>query len=401
MFSSIEEAVQDLKKGKMIIVCDDENRENEGDLVALAEHATPEVINFMVTHGKGLLCTPVDRTLAESLGFLPMVAHNTDNHETAFTVSVDHRSVKTGISAFERSATIQAIVSDDAKPEDFHRPGHVFPLVARSGGVLVRDGHTEAAVDLARLADAKPAAVICEILRDDGRMARLTELEQMAERFDLKLITVKDLIAFRKKPRVRRIVSVDLPTEYGHFRAVGYQNEAGRAAGKEAVALVKGTVDGDEPPLVRVHSECLTGDVFGSERCDCGPQLHAALRTIETHGSGVVIYLRQEGRGIGLLNKLKAYKLQEAGEDTVEANRHLGFPADMRDYGAAAAILADLGITRVQLMTNNPEKIDGLSRYGIKIVKRVPLEMPANESNRRYLQTKSEKMGHLLHVPLT
>jgi 3,4-dihydroxy 2-butanone 4-phosphate synthase/GTP cyclohydrolase II len=397
MWSSIEEAVQDLKNGKMLIVCDDENRENEGDLIALAEHATPEVINFMVTHGKGLLCTPIGFSLAQSLGFEPMVEKNTDNHETAFTASVDHRSVKTGISAFERSATIQAIISDHAKPEDFHRPGHVFPLIARKGGVLERNGHTEAAIDLAELAGAKPAAIICEILREDGRMARLPELEKMAEKFDLKIITVKDLIDYRKHHQVERIVEVDLPTEYGHFRAIGYK---GTLDGKEHVAIVKGQITGNEPTLVRLHSECLTGDVFGSERCDCGPQLHAALHAIEQRGKGVVIYLRQEGRGIGLLNKLKAYKLQEAGDDTIEANEHLGFPADMRDYGSAAEILADLGISNVQLLTNNPLKIDGLKQYGISQIERVPLELEANETNKRYLRTKAEKMGHLLHMSI-
>ncbi|MFT8317024.1 MAG: bifunctional 3,4-dihydroxy-2-butanone-4-phosphate synthase/GTP cyclohydrolase II [Sporolactobacillus sp.] len=395
MFSSIDEAVQDLKNGKIVIVCDDENRENEGDLVALAEHAVPEVINFMVTNGKGLLCTPIDWSLAQSLDFVPMVEKNTDNHETAFTVSVDYRSVKTGISAFERAATIQAIVSDNARSSDFHHPGHVFPLIARKGGVIERNGHTEAAIDLAKLAGSKPAAVICEILREDGRMARLPELQTMAEKFNLKMITVKDLIIYRKKHQVRRITEADLPTLYGHFRAVGYK---GTLDGEEHIAIIKGQVGGNEPTLVRVHSECLTGEVFGSQRCDCGPQLHAALRMIEQRGRGVVIYLRQEGRGIGLLNKLKAYKLQENGDDTVEANENLGFPADMRDYGSAAGILVDLGITNIQLMTNNPLKVEGLKQYGISQIQRVPLEIPANEMNRRYLITKEEKMGHFLHV---
>ncbi|RYM05660.1 bifunctional 3,4-dihydroxy-2-butanone-4-phosphate synthase/GTP cyclohydrolase II [Sporolactobacillus sp. THM7-7] len=395
MLSSIEEAVRDLKKGKIVIVCDDEHRENEGDLVALAETITPETINFMITHGKGLLCTPVARSLADSLGFKPMTENNTDKHETAFTVSVDHKTTKTGISAFERAQTILAIASDGSKPSDFNRPGHVFPLIAKEGGVLERFGHTEASVDLARLAGAKPAAVICEIIRDDGHMARFPEIEQMAERFRLKVITVKDLIAYRKKNGVRRVVTADLPTAYGHFKAIGYSSPF---EDKETVALVKGPIGGTKPTLVRLHSECLTGDVFGSKRCDCGPQLHTSLRMIEERGSGVVIYLRQEGRGIGLLNKLKAYKLQEEGDDTVEANTHLGFPADLRDYHTAASILLDLGIGHVQLLTNNPRKIADLKKYGIQKIERVPLEMPMEKENERYMQTKAEKMGHLLHL---
>lgn len=394
MVSTIEEAVQDLKEGKIIIVCDDENRENEGDFIALAEKVTPETINFMITHGKGLLCTPVSRDIAESLRFNPMVERNTDSHGTAFTVSVDHRLTATGISAFERAQTIQAIVSDDAQAEDFNRPGHVFPLIAKDGGVLERNGHTEAAVDLARLAGAKPAGVICEIIRGDGTMARFPELVQMAEDFGLKIITVKDLIAYRRKSSVKREVTVHLPTAYGDFKAIGYSS----SGGKESVAIVKGKVGGGTPTLVRLHSECLTGDVFGSKRCDCGPQLHAALEAIEKRGSGVVIYLRQEGRGIGLINKLKAYKLQEEGDDTVEANEHLGFPADMRDYRDAAYILKDLGVDKIQLMTNNPSKIEGLREYGFTDIERKPLEMPVGSENERYMHTKAEKMGHLLHL---
>lgn len=395
MLSTIEDALQDLRKGKLVLVSDDEERENEGDLLVLAEHATPEAINFMVTYGKGLLCTPMAPSVAESLGFMPMVERNTDNHETAFTVSVDHKTVKTGISAFERSQTIRAMLEKGAGPADFHHPGHVFPLIARQGGVLERAGHTEAAVDLARLAGSQPVAVICEVLREDGHMARRPELERMAEQFQMKRITIKDLIAYRRSHQVRRTTEVNLPTEYGQFRAIGYQ---GLLDGKEHIVLVKGVIGDHEPTLVRVHSECLTGDVFGSQRCDCGPQLHASLRMIEARGKGVLIYLRQEGRGIGLLNKLRAYKLQEQGEDTVEANEKLGFPADMRDYGAAAEILSDLGIDDVLLMTNNPLKIEDLKKHGITRIKRVPIEIPANEQNRPYLLTKQQKMGHLLHL---
>lgn len=395
MQETIEEAVQDLKRGKLILICDDKDRENEGDLVVLAEHATPAAVNFMVTHGKGLLCVPVDTGLARKLGLAPMVANNTDNHETAFTVSIDHRSTTTGISAFERSQTIRAMVSETARATDFHRPGHVFPLIARQGGVLERRGHTEAAVDLAKLAGAVPAAAICEVLDDDGHMARRPALEKIAERFRLKTITIDDLAAYRRQAQVRRVTEVDLPTEYGRFHAVGYR---GILDGKEHIALIRGRLGGNEPTLVRIHSECLTGDVFGSKRCDCGPQLHAALRRIAEQGRGVLIYLRQEGRGIGLLNKLRAYKLQEQGEDTVEANQALGFPADMRDYGAAAGILTDLGITNVQLLTNNPLKIKGLKQHGIARIERIPLEVPANAQNKSYLLTKKEKMGHLLHV---
>lgn len=397
MRATIEEAVQDLKKGKVILVSDDENRENEGDLVALAEHATPEIINFMITHGRGLLCTPIDAALARSLGLAPMVEENTDNHETAFTISVDYKLVSTGISAFERSQTIQAMIAPNAGPSDFHHPGHVFPLIARHGGVLERNGHTEAAVDLAELAGASPAAVICEVLREDGHMARLPELERMAEQFDLKWVTIKDLIAYRRRHHVRRVIDADLPTEYGHFRIIGYKDLLNE---KEHIALVKGRLNDHEPTLVRIHSECLTGDIFGSKRCDCGPQLLASLRLIEERGQGALIYLRQEGRGIGLLNKLRAYKLQEQGEDTVEANEKLGFPADMRDYGVAAEILNDLGISDIQLLTNNPLKIEGLKQNGITQISRIPLEIPANEQNRSYLITKQQKMGHLLHFPI-
>ncbi|WP_176344386.1 bifunctional 3,4-dihydroxy-2-butanone-4-phosphate synthase/GTP cyclohydrolase II [Priestia aryabhattai] len=397
MFHKVEEAIEELKKGKVVIVCDDEDRENEGDFIALAEKTTPEVINFMATHGRGLICTPVNEEIAHKLNLHPMVVNNTDVHGTAFTVSIDHISSTTGISAYERSATVMALVNEAMVASDFQRPGHIFPLIAKDGGVLQRAGHTEAAVDLAVLAGGKPAGVICEIMNEDGTMARVPDLTKIAEQFDLKMITIKDLIAYRRKhdQLISREVEVSLPTAFGDFKAVGYTNKLDN---KEHVALIKGDIDHNSPVLVRVHSECLTGDVFGSERCDCGPQLHAALTQIEEEGRGILLYMRQEGRGIGLLNKLRAYKLQEEGYDTVEANEKLGFAADLREYGIGAQILKDLGVKQMKLLTNNPRKITGLKGYDLEVVERVPLQMPAVDANKKYLDTKAKKLGHLLHL---
>ncbi|MFC5531693.1 bifunctional 3,4-dihydroxy-2-butanone-4-phosphate synthase/GTP cyclohydrolase II [Cohnella yongneupensis] len=394
-FNAIEEAIYDLIRGKAIIVVDDEDRENEGDLIALAEKATPEVINFMITEGRGLVCVPITQERAEALDLPPMVSHNTDYHGTAFTVSVDHISTTTGISAHERAATVHALIDPNAKPHDFRRPGHIFPLIAKKGGVLRRAGHTEAAVDLARMCGSAPSAVICEVIKEDGTMARLPDLIQFAEQHDLKLITIKDLIRYRneKEKLVKREVEVRMPTDFGTFQAIAYTNEVDA---KEHVAFVKGTIDGSEPILVRVHSECLTGDVFHSHRCDCGPQLEAALRQIEEAGNGVLLYMRQEGRGIGLINKLKAYHLQEQGLDTVDANLKLGFAADLRDYGIGAQILKDIGVRQIRLLTNNPRKIKGLEGYGLNVVERVPLQMKENEDNTGYLHTKKAKLGHML-----
>lgn len=394
-FSTIDEALIDLAQGKMIVVVDDEDRENEGDLLMVADKATAEAINFMAMYGRGLICVPMETKRLQALGIEQMVTNSTDPKETAFTVSVDVATCTTGISAAERADTILKLVDPGAVAGDFTKPGHTFPLRAREGGVLVRAGHTEAAVDLAVMAGSSPAGVICEIMNEDGTMARVPELLVFAKAHGLKMITIADLIAHRRHHEhfVKRMAESDMPTKHGAFKMVGYVNTLN---GEHHVALVKGDVTGQAPVLVRVHSECLTGDAFGSLRCDCGEQLDKALADIEAQGAGVLLYMRQEGRGIGLINKIKAYNLQDQGMDTVEANIALGFPEDMRDYGIGAQILYDLGVRDLRLMTNNPKKLAGLEGYGIRVVDRVPIQMNHNEKNAYYLKTKRHKMGHLI-----
>ena len=400
VFLTVEEAVRRIRAGRAIIVVDDAERENEGDIVFSAEKATPELVNFAVTHGRGILCAPVSPEIAEQLGLKLLVTNNTSKFGTPFTESIDaKRGTSTGTSAFDRARTLRAIAGPRAKAEDFVRPGHVFPLRAVPGGVLRRAGHTEAAPDLCRLAGLRPAAAVCEILADDGRMMRLPELQRFAKQHRLGILTIRDLIEWRRKREqlVRRLVDVTLPTPEGEFQLHLYESVL---EGDHHVALVKGRPTPGKATLVRVHSQCLTGDVFGSQRCDCGEQLHSALRMIEKRGSGVLLYLRQEGRGIGLANKLRAYRLQERGLDTVEANIQLGFPADLRDYGIGAQILVDLGVRRIDLLTNNPRKIVGLEAYGLEIARRVPVEVKPNRHNKKYLSTKRDKLGHLLDLRL-
>lgn len=397
--NTIEEALTDLREGKVIIVVDDANRENEGDFITSAENATPDVINFMATHGRGLICAALTEQRCEELELPLMVSTNTSNHETAFTISVDliGPGITTGISASDRSRTVRALIDPNTRPDELARPGHIFPLRAKNGGVLRRSGHTEATIDLSKLAGFKPAGVLVEIMNEDGTMARLPDLLLIAEKFKLKIVSIEDLIAYRLKNEslIEPVVDVQLPTLMGDFQLHAFKQ---KNSGQDHLALVKGSWAKDEPVLVRVHSSCLTGDIFGSCRCDCGPQLHKAMEMIEKAGKGVIVYMNQEGRGIGLLNKLKAYKLQEQGRDTVEANLELGFGMDERDYGVGAQILRELGVTKMKLMSNNPKKRAGLIGYGLEIIESVPIEIESNEHNKLYLITKRDKMGHTIRI---
>jgi len=394
-FNTIEEAIEDFKQGKMLIVVDDEDRENEGDLLLAAEKVTPEAINFMARYGRGLICVPLTSERINELDLPLMVVNNTDSHDTAFTVSVDAKGTTTGISAFERAATVKKLIDNSAVPEDFKRPGHIFPLKAKDGGVLRRAGHTEAVIDFANLAGMYPAGVICEVMNEDGTMARVPKLREFAIEHGLKIVTIADLIQYRmtKQKLIRRAAETVLPTSFGIFKLIAYENNVDD---KIHLAMVKGEINEDKPVLTRVHSECFTGDVLGSLRCDCGTQLAQALKQIDDEGCGVLIYMRQEGRGIGLVNKLKAYYLQDCGRDTVEANEELGFPADLRDYGLGAQILVDLGVRKMRLLTNNPRKIKGLEGYGLTVEERVSIEVVPSTYSHRYLKTKKDKLGHFL-----
>ena len=396
-FNTIEEAIEDIRQGKMVVVVDDKRRENEGDVIMAAEKITPEAINFMAKFAGGLICMPIIGEKLKELNIGMMVSENTDSHKTAFTVSIDAAETSTGISAHERALTIKKVLDPNSKSTDFNRPGHVFPLECKTGGVLVRAGHTEAAVDLAKLSGCFPAGVICEIMNEDGSMARVPELMKYVKKHNLKLITIADLIDYRRRHEklVERGSEVNLPTKSGIFKAIGFRD---KISGEEHMALVMGNVADGKPVLTRVHSECLTGDVFGSKRCDCGDQLDEALQRIAKEGRGILLYMRQEGRGIGLINKLKAYHLQDEGMDTVEANEALGFEADLRDYGIGAEILSEIGAKELKLMTNNPKKISGIYGFGLKVVERVPIEIHHNENNQHYLETKKVKMGHMLNI---